>query len=169
MSESSGRAENTLKSWMAFCLISLIAATIVAGCLNSQVSHAPSESPPSVLLDYHRTGGIAGLDDRLVIFDNGAAIISGRMGSREVKLNQTDLNRISSVFTDAQFSMLEGNYTARLGADLIHYTIIYRGKTVNTEDSATPPQLQVVINELNLVLRMGNGLTPVNPFDTSPV
>jgi len=105
----------------------------------------------------------------MVIFDNGAAIISGRMGSREVKLNQTDLNRISSVFSDAQFSMLEGNYTARLGADLIHYSISYRGKTVNTEDSATPPQLQVVINELNLLLRMGNGLNPINPFGTSPV
>ena len=69
-------------------------------------------TPPAILVDYHRVGGIAGFDDRLVIFDNGAAVISSGPVNREIKLNQTDIDRITSVFTAAQFSQLEGNYTA---------------------------------------------------------
>jgi|GEM_PF-3664422 len=62
--------------------------------------------------------------------------------------------------------MLEGNYTARpSGADLIHYSITYRRKTVNAEDSAIPPSLQTVIDELNRVIRTGGALErPSRPF-----
>ena len=151
------------------CILCLLAAATSAGCINSPVQTAHAESPPAVIVDYHRTGGIAGLDDRLVIFDNGAAIVSSRMSSREINLTRTDLDRISSVFSDAQFTMLESNYTARLGTDLIHYSISYRGKTVNTEDSATPPQLQLVIDELNRVLRAGGFNQQVNPLGSIPV
>jgi hypothetical protein len=121
-------------------------------------------------VDYHRTGGIAGFDDRIVIFDNGAAVISSGLASREIKLNQTDIDRITSAFTAAQFSQLEGNYTARRGsADIFHYTISYHSKTVNTEDSATPPLLQPVIDELNGILRTSTSLAqPTNPFPNMP-
>jgi hypothetical protein len=107
------------------------------------------------VLDYHRVGGIAGIDDRLVIFDNGAAVFSSRTVNRELSLNQTDLDRITALFSEEQYSMLQGNYTVRHeGTDLIHYTITYRGKTVNTEDSAVPPSLQVIIDELNLMVSL---------------
>jgi hypothetical protein len=80
-------------------------------------------------------------------------------------LNQTDIDRITGVFTTAGFSRLEGNYTARRGsADLFHYTITYHSKTVNTEDSVTPSQLLPVIDELNRILRIGAGTPPANPF-----
>jgi hypothetical protein len=105
------------------------------------------------MLDYHRAGGAAGLDDHLVIFDNGAAVFSSRAMSRELSLNQTDLDRIASLFSAAQYSMLEGNYTSeRGGADFVHYTVIYNGKTVNTEDSAVPPSLQPILDEMNRII-----------------
>ena len=57
--------------------------------------------------------------------------------------------------------MLEGNYSARHGsADLIKYTISYHGKTVTTEDTAIPPALQSVIDELNRVLATSAGVGP---------
>ena len=143
---------------------------IIGGCLGTKIAPVTPANPPAILVDYHRTGGIAGLDDRLVIFDNGAAIVSSGHVNREITLNQTNINRITSVFTAAQFSQLEGNYTARRGsADLIHYTISYHSKTVNTEDSATPPQLQPVIDELNRVLKTSTSPErPVNPFANMP-
>lgn len=52
--------------------------------------------------------------------------------------------------------MLEGNYTSRHGgADFIQYSISYHGKTVKSEDSATPPSLQMVIDQLNQIMSRG--------------
>jgi len=85
-----------------------------------------------VLVDYYRTGGIAGFDDRLVIFDNGVAVVSSKNVNQEIEINQTDIDRIVTLFNQSQFSILEANYSARPGsADLIKYTVSYHGKTVN--------------------------------------
>ncbi len=73
--------------------------------------HVPSA--PAVLVDYYRTGGFAGFNDRLVVFDNGVAVISGKNVNYEIDLNQSDIDRITQVFNTSQFSMLEGNYSAR--------------------------------------------------------
>jgi len=143
------------RSIVLFIVIAfLLAALAAAGCLGVRAPSVTRPTPPAIMLDFHRTGGIAGLDDRLVIFDNGAAIFSSRSVSRELSLNQSDLNRIAALFSAAQFSSLQGNYTLRHeGADLIHYSVTYQGKTVNTEDSAVPPSLQVILDRMNLVIR----------------
>lgn len=96
------------------------------------------------------------MNDRLVIFDNGVTLVSNRTTSREILLNQSDLEQISAVFDAAQFPMLEGNYTSRRGgADFLQYSISYRGKTVLTEDTAIPPPLEPVIREMTRVLSTG--------------
>jgi hypothetical protein len=131
----------------------LLAAAAISGCLGVKTPSVSSPIPPAVLVDYQRTGGIAGVDDRLVIFDNGVAVISRKTVSTEITLNQSDLQRISGIFNEAQFSMLQGNYTARHGtADYFRYTISYRSKTVNAEDSAIHPSLQPVIDEMNRIV-----------------
>jgi hypothetical protein len=111
---------------------------------------------PALFVDYQRTGGIAGVNDRLVIFDNGVTLVSTRTASREIQLNQSDLENISAVFDAAQFPMLEGNYTSRrMGADFMQYSISYQGKTVNTEDTAIPAALDPVIKEMDSILSTG--------------
>jgi len=142
-----------IRKWVIILSVVLLIALVFSGCLWVKTPAVSQTAPPSVFVDYHRTGGIAGLGDRLVLFDNGAGIISGRTRNTEITLNQTDLDRISTLFDRAQFSILEGNYTSRhSGADLIQYSISYHGKTVKTEDSATPPALQPVIDELNRIV-----------------
>jgi hypothetical protein len=120
---------------------------------NSPVS---SSAAPALLVDYQRTGGFAGVNDRLIIFDNGVAVISSRAGSKEILLNQTELDRISSIFKEGQFSMLDENYTSHAdGADFMQYSISYYGKTVRTEDTAIPPSLVPIIEEMNIIIRRG--------------
>ena len=126
---------------------------IVSGCLGSRAPLVSRPPIPAVLVDYYRTGGIAGIQDRLVVFDNGVAIVSSRTENHEVELNQTDITRIIQLFDQGRFSTLEGNYSGRHGsADLIKYTIIYRNKTVSAEDTAIPPSIQPVIDELNRII-----------------
>ena len=136
-------------------VVLIIVLTGVSGCLGSKTPPLSRPSAPAVLVDYHRTGGIAGFDDRLVIFDNGVVVVSGKTVNQEIEINKTDIDRIVTLFNQSQFSLLEGNYSARPGStDLIKYTISYNSKTVNAEDSAIPPALQPVIDELNRILTL---------------
>jgi len=145
-----------IRNWIAACVIFLVAAAIVSGCLGVKTPSVSRATPPAILVDYLRTGGVARLDERLVIFDNGDAVFSGKDVNREIQINQTELETLSNLFDKAQFSMLENNYTShRYGADFIHYIISYHGKIVYTEDSAVPPALQPVIDELNRIILTG--------------
>lgn len=141
--------------WMAACtIIVLVLCIACTGCIGTRTPPVSRPPAPAIFLDYHRTGGVAGLDDRLVVFDNGAAIVSTKTVSREIVLNATDIDRISNLFAQAQFSMLQNNYPApHGGADLIRYSISYHGKTVTTEESAVPPALLPVIDEVNRIVK----------------
>ena len=91
-----------------------------AGCLGVKTPPVSRPAAPAVFLDYYRTGGITGIDDRLVVFDNGAAVVATKAGSREIALNSSEMTTVSGLFSAAQFSMLQTNYPApRGGADLI--------------------------------------------------
>jgi hypothetical protein len=155
-----------IRNWIIVFVVFLLVAVAAAGCLGVRTPPVAKPTPPAILLEYHRVGGIAGLDDHLVIFDNGAAVFSSRTINRELSLNQSDLDQITALFSDAQYSMLERNYTSRQGgADLIHYTITYQGKTVNTEDSAVPPSLQLILDQLNRIVGEVSKTEPANqPF-----
>jgi hypothetical protein len=159
-----------IRKWIAAVMIVLLAAVTISGCLGVKTPSVSRSIPPAIFVDYHRTGGIAGFDDRIVIFDNGVAVISQKIASKEITLNQSDLRRISGIFDEAQFSMLQGNYTARSGAaDYFRYTISYHGKTVIAEDSAVPPSLQPVITEMNRIISTVNRSERVDsPFVNLP-
>jgi len=141
---------------IAICAFLVVTAAAFAGCTGTTIVPVPTPAEPSLFVDYQRTGGIAGMNDRIVIFDNGVALISTRTTSREILLNKSELDRISAVFDAAQFSSLEENYTSsRGGADFMQYSISYRGKTVNTEDTAVPSPLEPVIADMNRILNSG--------------
>jgi hypothetical protein len=145
-----------IRKWIIIFSVFLLSAVLSSGCLFTKTPAATPSAPPAIFVDYHRTGGFAGLDDRLVIFDNGDGIISSKSRTLEISVNQTELIRLSALFDEAQFSMLKGNYTSRrTGSDFIQYSISYHSKTVKTEDSAVPPALQPVIDELNGIVSFG--------------
>ena len=145
-----------MRTWAGIWVVLVVTAVVLSGCLGTKTLPVPDPAEPTLFVDYQRTGGIAGMNDRLVIFDNGVALVSSRTTSREIQLNQSDLEQISTVFTAARFTTLEGNYTSlRGGADFMQYSISYQRKTVNTEDTAIPPALEPVIAELNRVLSTG--------------
>lgn len=137
--------------WIVSCILVLLVLA-GAGCLGTKTPE-PAQSPPAILVDYQRTGGIAGVDDRLVVFDNGVAVISGRSGSTQILLNKSDLALIAVLFNQSQFSQLQGQYSAPGGsADLMTYTISYHGKTVTAAESAVPPALLPIIADLNHIV-----------------
>ena len=145
-----------MRTWTGICAVLVVTAVVFTGCLGGKTPAVTDPANPTLFVDYQRTGGIAGVNDRLVIFDNGAGLVSSRTTSSEIQFNQSDLEQISSIFEAAQFKALEGNYTSlRGGADLIQYSVWYQGKTVITEDTAIPPSLEPVMNEMDRILDAG--------------
>jgi hypothetical protein len=143
----------SMKTWTGICTVLVVTALVVTGCLGGKNPAVPDPGNPALFVDYQRSGGIAGVNDRLVIFDNGVGLVSSRTASREILFNQSDLEGISAVFEAAQFSALEGNFTSlRGGADLMQYSIRYQGRRVNTEDTAIPPSLEPVIQEMDRIV-----------------
>ena len=145
-----------MKNRAGVWIVLIVAALLLTGCIGTKTLPVPNPAEPTLFVDYQRSGGIAGVNDRLVVFDNGAALVVSRTTSREIQLNQSELEQISHIFEAAQFTALEGNYTSlRGGADFMQYSISFKGKTVNTEDTAIPPPLEPVIDEMNRVLSNG--------------
>jgi hypothetical protein len=145
-----------IRIWLQIFSLCMIMAVLLSGCLGVKTPPVSRSTPPGIFVDYQRTGGIAGVNDRVVIFDNGVTVISSRSISTEITLNQTDLDGISTLFNENEFSALNGNFTSlRGGADFMRYSITYKGKMVQTEDTAVPSSLQPIIEEMNRILARG--------------
>ena len=139
----------------AVLVLILLVCAATAGCFGVRTPLVSRDSAPEVIIDYHRSGGPSGLDDRLVIFNNGAAIVSTRTGSKEMVLNTTDVVRISDLFNQTGFSLLQDNYPAHhAGDNLVQYSLTFQNKTVTTEENGYPELLKPVIEELDRFVTM---------------
>jgi hypothetical protein len=119
---------------------------LVAGCTMTPAS--------PLLIEYRRTGGIAGFDDQLTIFENGTATLT-RRGGQEVRFILTDaeLRNLSGLLQAAGFSDLDPEYPpAQPGADYFDYRITYQGKTVHAVDTGIPVRLEPVLRALNTIV-----------------
>jgi hypothetical protein len=143
------------RTWAVLFTAGLVFCVLFSGCLGERVSPHPAEEPPVILVDYQRTGGVAGFDDRVVIFDNGVALVSTKTSITEITLGQEDLGRIRELFAAARFGELEARYTsARESADLLQYSITFEGKTVQTEDTVIPDLVRPVIEEMDRMVAL---------------
>jgi heat shock protein HslJ len=105
---------------------------------------------PAPLIEYSRVGGIAGLDDHLVLFSNGSGTVTRRGMTRSVRVPQPLMEDLISHITAADFPSLNDRYPAPVeGADYFTYTLTSGGKKVVTEDTGIPPLLVPIINTLN--------------------
>jgi hypothetical protein len=157
-----------MKKLIATFSIFILGMVLMGGCLGIKAPLVSRPEAPALLIDYQRTGGIANLNDRLVIFTNGAGLISGKNVNQEIAFNKTDLKRIDELFLNAHFSQFEPSYTSRRGgADLIKYTLSYNNMTVTTEDTAIPPQMQPVIDAMNQIISNNIAREPAVQFPSN--
>jgi len=103
------------------------------------------------LLEYERSGGVAALRDRLVVEQDARASVTRKGRPREIELDAALLRRIVDGLDKGRFLDLRADYTAE-GADLMTYSIVYRGHTVRAMDTAVPWSLQPVLHILNDIL-----------------
>src|ERR1043165_8766210 len=122
-------------------LATLIAA--IAGCVSrshgTMIGSPPSPTTAKTIafhpILYHRVGGIAGTDDRVVIWPDGVVEVTGKMlPSAITRLDQVRLTHLINMFRG--WSHLHDEYLADL-ADAYSITISYGDKSVTAMDLAS--------------------------------
>ena len=132
--------------------IYIIVIVVLAGWLAS----CTGTSSSGILVEYRRSGGFAGLDDRVVIQVNGQATLTRKAEHYEFVLDCDTVNQLQALFDDAEFSKLRREYLpSRQGSDLFEYVVTYKGHTVRTMDTAVPEALWPVLELLNQIIESG--------------
>ena len=124
-----------------------ILALFIIGCTGtaSQVS--------SPLIEYHRSGGIRGIDDRLVISDDGTATLNRNGQPSKITVPSDVMDRLRRALRQSQFGSLRSEYEApRGGADMYEYHVTHNGHTVRAKDASLPEALHPVISILDRIL-----------------
>ena len=131
------------KSWSALLILLTI---IIIGLVSCQTSE-------DTLIDYKRTGGIAGLDDHLIIRTGGQAVLTQKGKRSEFMVPRAQIEQLIQALDDANFTKLNKEYLPeREGNDLIEYWITYKKHRVHTMDTAIPEELTPVLELLNQII-----------------
>ncbi len=134
------------KGWLLITIVTIMLMGWLVGCTKA--------SSPETLIEYRRSGGFIGLDDHLVIKENGEAILTRRRSERyEFSLDSDTIDHLQALFEEAGFSQLHEEYLpSHPGADLFEYVVTYKGHTVRAMDFAVPPSLQAILEALNQII-----------------
>jgi hypothetical protein len=109
---------------------------------------------------FKRSGGIAGLNETMTIYDDGRITFVGRDNEDTVQVAPEELSELQRLLTTPEFAALDARYSA-LGADLFTYSITTsaggKSQTVVTMDGANnPPILDQVLAEMGKLLQAKN-------------
>jgi hypothetical protein len=133
-----------MRDWILLTIVMSMLTGWLVGCIKASSSET--------MVEYRRSGGFVGLDDHLVIKKNEEAILTRKSGRYEFTLDSDMINRLQTLFEEAEFSQLRKEYLpSRQGSDLFDYVVIYKGHTVRTMDGAVPPSLQPILEALNQI------------------
>ncbi len=134
-----------------FITVGFVAMVLVA-CASTAPTPAPASQPPSAI-EYTRTGGLIGLNDRLTIDTKGHAVLSRRNVKSEFDVSDANLKQLYDAFQAARFAAIpENSMPIGVIADAFNYTLTYQGHTVKTADTAVPKSLEALLALLNRIV-----------------
>jgi hypothetical protein len=104
---------------------------------------------------FTRTGGFAGFDDRLEIGTDGVIYCKPTIAHAFKKtLTAEETAALARLLDESDLFTTDQMFTSE-GADLITYTIRYKGFTVRADEDQIPPQLSKVLDRLLQLLNEG--------------
>jgi META domain len=105
-----------------------------------------------VLVTYDKSGGFIGIQQSLVVFQDGRAVLDG---GEPITLTPEQLGALVDVLEAADFATLPPDTIDPDVADAFIYEVTYQGYRVVTSDGRlTPPRLDPVLAELNEIVAL---------------
>ena len=136
-------------------IAAVLALAALGGCGDGEEEPGAGREGAGPLVRYGRSGGIAGVNEQLIVQPDGRATLTAGVDSNpvEFRLSEAELNSLRGSFDEAGFAELYPDYRASTpGADFFQYEIAYGGHTVLTETEAGPPELEPVIAALDRIV-----------------
>lgn len=146
----------------------LASIVALAGCCHANDGLPPA---PQSTVTFDRTGGIAGLDDSLVIDNEEKATASRGRGAKRLRttvvaLSPDEAGRLRTLLHQAHCGNLKCGYTTSSPLpDDYSYLVRYEGHTVQVAGQATstPTALQALIGLLSVIQNRGVQASPASP------
>ena len=144
---------------LAALLVTLSAFHADSGPAKGTTSY-PNSAPPSTKalsseLSFTRTGGFAGFDDRLEIGTDGVVYRDSAIAHVSKKtLTAEETTTLANSLDKSGLFTTDHSFTSK-GADLITYTIRYKGYTVRADEDQIPPRLRKALDRLLQLLDEG--------------
>lgn len=104
---------------------------------------AAADARPRIIIRYHRTGGFAGVDQRLLIRSDDVALAYGRGSSRPLpaQLGAKQVRRLRVVLDAANFAGSRRHYGTG-GNDTFFFSMTYAGRTVDGDELRLPSRMK---------------------------
>lgn len=120
-------------------IATVLAVLFAAGCASSTPVHAASsDSPLASAIEYRRSGGFAGVDDRIVVSPEGELEVRDRQNHRRsARLSPGDLQELASLLSGWKDVRAPGDPAP---PDAFFYAITYDGVTVTAVEFANAPR-----------------------------
>jgi len=106
-----------------------------------------------MLISYHKSGGIAGVNETITVYADGTIELRDKRGSSTTKADPSAIQALQKLLASADFASLQVPMQPA-GADQFVYelTVAGRAKPIVTADSAdNPPVLNEVIGALEQI------------------
>jgi hypothetical protein len=109
-----------------------------------------------VVAVWTRSGGIAGLTDKITIYADGRLVTEGDSGSHTVQGDAAAVQALHEIVVGSDWQGLDDKYGEQF-PDAFAYTIEAGGKTITTYDGIeTPAVLSQVMQQINQLFTAAN-------------
>jgi hypothetical protein len=133
-------------------LVALMATLVIAvGCGSAETRTVPAHADAARLVSYERTGGIAGVDDRVVVDAGGAVTVRHRDGVRHrTRLSARDMRALRRALVAAHFKRPVTAVPSGC-ADCFFFRLSHGGHTLSFSQLAAPARVNAVLRILTQV------------------
>jgi hypothetical protein len=131
----------------------VLAFAVTGGVAAERPAPSPTPTPVPSLVDYRRTGGFAGVDDRVQVTPTGAVAVTDRQGARvKGQLTPQELGALQDLFAGWE-ELSASKRPTGAAPDAYVWEIQFKGRSVHVaeSDGGVPPvfeRVRVRIEEL---------------------
>jgi hypothetical protein len=105
---------------------------------------------PHVIIRYERTGGFAGVENRMLVKSNNVALCYARGSANPLPagIGAQKVARLRELLDAANLAGSKRHYPAPGAADTFQYSLTYKGHTVDGDQTALPKRIMRAVRAL---------------------
>ncbi len=129
----------------------MVVVSVLAACGGDPPIPRGTATPVIVLV---RSGGIAGLTDRVSVDASGVAtVVSDRGATPSTRtLTSSELATLRAALERSRIASLDRNYLDPRAADAYQFDVTYQGVTVTADEGVVPARLRPVVEQLTKLI-----------------